>query len=48
VLHIYNWADYFGKDAIAEFERTTGIRVEYDTSHHTPPGGTVTAHAIRR
>jgi len=31
VLHIYNWADYIGKDTIVEFERTTGIRVEYDT-----------------
>ncbi len=31
VLHVYNWADYIGKDTIADFERTTGIRVEYDT-----------------
>ena len=31
VLHVYNWADYIGKDTIAEFERATGIRVEYDT-----------------
>jgi putrescine transport system substrate-binding protein len=31
VLHVYNWADYIGKDTVAEFERTTGIRVEYDT-----------------
>jgi putrescine transport system substrate-binding protein len=31
VLHVYNWADYIGTDTIAEFERTTGIRVEYDT-----------------
>ncbi len=31
VLHVYNWADYIGKDTIAEFERTSGIRVEYDT-----------------
>jgi putrescine transport system substrate-binding protein len=31
VLHVYNWADYIGKDTIADFERATGIRVEYDT-----------------
>ena len=31
VLHVYNWADYIGKDTIADFERTTGIRVDYDT-----------------
>jgi putrescine transport system substrate-binding protein len=31
VLHVYNWADYIGKDTIAEFERTTGIKVDYDT-----------------
>ena len=31
VLHVYNWADYIGSDTIAEFERTTGIRVAYDT-----------------
>ncbi|MBS0580461.1 MAG: polyamine ABC transporter substrate-binding protein [Proteobacteria bacterium] len=30
-LHIYNWADYIGKDTIAEFERRTGITVTYDT-----------------
>jgi putrescine transport system substrate-binding protein len=31
VLHVYNWADYIGKDTIADFERTTGIKVVYDT-----------------
>ncbi|HSY05705.1 MAG TPA: polyamine ABC transporter substrate-binding protein [Steroidobacteraceae bacterium] len=30
-LHIYNWADYIGKDTIANFEAATGIRVVYDT-----------------
>ena len=30
-LHVYNWADYVGKDTIAQFERTTGIKVVYDT-----------------
>ena len=30
-LHIYNWADYIGKDTIAQFEAATGIRVVYDT-----------------
>lgn len=28
---IYNWADYIGKTTIADFERETGIVVEYDT-----------------
>ena len=31
VLYIYNWADYIGRNTIAEFERTTGIKVVYDT-----------------
>jgi len=31
VLHIYNWADYIGKDTIADFEARTGIEVVYDT-----------------
>ncbi|HEX4619377.1 MAG TPA: polyamine ABC transporter substrate-binding protein [Steroidobacteraceae bacterium] len=31
VLHVYNWADYIGRDTVAQFERTSGIRVEYDT-----------------
>ena len=31
MLHIYNWADYIGKDTIAEFEARTGIKVVYDT-----------------
>jgi putrescine transport system substrate-binding protein len=31
VLHVYNWADYIGKDTVAEFERESGIRVDYDT-----------------
>ena len=30
-LHIYNWADYIGRDTIAEFEARTGIKVVYDT-----------------
>lgn len=30
VLHIDNWADYIGKDTIAEFERETHIKVSYD------------------
>jgi len=28
---IYNWSDYIGKTTIADFERETGIKVEYDT-----------------
>ena len=30
-LNIYNWSDYIGKTTIADFERATGIRVNYDT-----------------
>ncbi|MBS0396830.1 MAG: extracellular solute-binding protein, partial [Proteobacteria bacterium] len=30
-LAIYNWADYIGTTTIADFERETGIHVEYDT-----------------
>lgn len=30
-LHVYNWADYIGKDTIANFEARTGIKVVYDT-----------------
>ena len=30
-LHVYNWADYIGKDTIANFEAATRIRVVYDT-----------------
>jgi putrescine transport system substrate-binding protein len=28
---IYNWSDYIGLTTIADFERETGIKVEYDT-----------------
>ena len=31
VLYVYNWADYIGKDTLADFERSTGIKVVYDT-----------------
>jgi putrescine transport system substrate-binding protein len=31
LLYVYNWADYIGKSTLAEFERTTGIKVVYDT-----------------
>jgi putrescine transport system substrate-binding protein len=31
VLHVYNWADYIGKDTLADFETRTGIKVVYDT-----------------
>jgi len=31
VVNIYNWADYIGKDTLAQFEKETGIRVVYDT-----------------
>jgi putrescine transport system substrate-binding protein len=29
-LHVYNWADYIGKDTVAKFEAATGIKVVYD------------------
>ena len=31
VLYVYNWADYIGKNTVADFEAKTGIRVIYDT-----------------
>ena len=31
VLYVYNWADYIGKQTLADFERASGIRVVYDT-----------------
>jgi putrescine transport system substrate-binding protein len=30
VLHIYNWDDYIAPDTVAQFERSTGIKVVYD------------------
>ncbi|HEX4240004.1 MAG TPA: extracellular solute-binding protein [Steroidobacteraceae bacterium] len=30
VLNIYNWADYIGRDTVAEFERRTHIKVVYE------------------
>ena len=30
-LRIYNWADYIGKNTVADFEARTGIKVIYDT-----------------
>jgi putrescine transport system substrate-binding protein len=30
-LRIYNWADYIGKNTVADFETQTGIKVIYDT-----------------
>lgn len=30
-LNVYNWADYIGKDTVANFEKATGIKVVYDT-----------------
>ena len=31
VLHVFNWADYIGKNTVADFEAKTGIKVTYDT-----------------
>ena len=30
-LSVYNWAEYIGKTTIADFEKETGIRVDFDT-----------------
>ena len=30
VLNIYNWSDYIADDTVPEFQRRTGIRVQYD------------------
>jgi putrescine transport system substrate-binding protein len=30
VLNIYNWADYIAEDTIANFQKETGIKVNYD------------------
>lgn len=29
-LHVLNWSDYIAPDAVARFEKATGIRVKYD------------------
>jgi putrescine transport system substrate-binding protein len=31
VVNVYNWADYIGPTTIADFEKKTGIEVNYDT-----------------
>ena len=31
VVSIYNWADFIGKTTVADFEKATGIKVDYDT-----------------
>lgn len=31
VINVYNWSDYIGEDTIRNFERETGIKVNYDT-----------------
>jgi len=31
IVNVFNWADYIGKDTIADFEAKTGIKVTYDT-----------------
>jgi putrescine transport system substrate-binding protein len=31
VLNIYNWSDYIGDDTLKNFEKETGIKVNYDT-----------------
>jgi putrescine transport system substrate-binding protein len=30
VLNIYNWSDYIADDTIKNFEKETGIKVNYD------------------
>ena len=31
ILNIYNWPDYIAKDMVANFEKETGIKVNYQT-----------------
>ena len=31
VLNIYNWPDYIAKDMVANFEKETGVKVNYQT-----------------
>jgi putrescine transport system substrate-binding protein len=31
VLNIYNWSDYIGETTVRDFEKETGIKVNYDT-----------------
>ena len=31
ILNIYNWPDYIGQDMVANFEKETGIKVNYQT-----------------
>lgn len=31
VLNLYNWTDYIGETTVADFEKETGIKVNYDT-----------------
>jgi putrescine transport system substrate-binding protein len=31
VVSVYNWADFIGKTTVADFEKATGIKVDYDT-----------------
>jgi putrescine transport system substrate-binding protein len=31
VVSVYNWADFIGQTTVADFEKTTGIKVDYDT-----------------
>jgi putrescine transport system substrate-binding protein len=30
VLNVYNWSDYIGENTVADFEKLTGIKVNYD------------------
>jgi spermidine/putrescine-binding protein len=30
VLNVYNWSDYIAPDTLANFEKETGIKVQYD------------------
>jgi putrescine transport system substrate-binding protein len=30
VVHVYNWSDYIGPDTLAQFQKASGFKVEYD------------------
>ncbi|MCU1748076.1 polyamine ABC transporter substrate-binding protein [Pseudomonas sp. 6D_7.1_Bac1] len=46
-LRLFNWADYIGEKTIANFEKTTGIKVVYDTfdSYETVQAKLLTGHS---
>ena len=46
-LRLYNWADYIGEKTLSDFEKSTGIKVIYDTfdSYETVQAKLLTGHS---